>query len=165
MECIRLQKNNVLFVCLGNICRSPMAEAMFKKLVQERGIANNYNITSAATSSEESGNQPHPGARKIMDKHQLNYQGHRSHLITKKDIETADYIITMDKSNLADLKQIIPVKEQNKLHLCMDIVPGQAGKSIVDPWYTHRFEDTYQMLHESLPLWLDQMQQHNQEVR
>ncbi|CAJ2234095.1 low molecular weight protein-tyrosine-phosphatase [Fructilactobacillus sanfranciscensis] len=153
-----MTKTKVLFVCLGNICRSPMAESMFKKMTSEKGIADYYQINSVATSSEELGNPPHPGAQAEMDQHQLNYNGHYSRPITAADISNADYIITMDESNLADLKQIIPNRDLSKLHLCMDIVPGQKGTSIVDPWYTHRFDKTYQMLNQSLPLWLKKME-------
>ncbi len=158
-----MTKTNVLFVCLGNICRSPMAEAMFKKMTAEQGITDYYQINSVATSSEELGNPPHPGAQAEMERHHLDYAGHRSRPITAEDIAVADYIITMDESNLADLKALIPSKEQNKLHLCMDIVPGQRGVSIVDPWYTHRFDQTYHMLQQSLPLWLTKMEQNRKE--
>ncbi|WP_429970519.1 low molecular weight protein-tyrosine-phosphatase [Fructilactobacillus sp. Tb1] len=160
-----MAKTNVLFVCLGNICRSPMAEAMFKKMTTEQGISNHYQINSVATSSEEAGNPPHPGAQAEMDKHNLNYAGHHSRPITSADIKNADYIITMDESNIYDLQHMIPTDEQHKLHLCMDIVPGQHGVSIVDPWYTHRFDQTYTMLKESLPLWLDQMENKRKELQ
>lgn len=158
-----MTKTNVLFVCLGNICRSPMAEAMFKKMTAAQGIADNYQISSVATSSEELGNPPHPGAQAEMDRHQLDYSDHRSRPITESDIAQADYIITMDESNLDDLRRLIPRDEQNKLHLCMEIVPGKQGVSIVDPWYTHRFDQTYQMLNQSLPLWLAKMEQQRKE--
>lgn len=154
-----MQKTNVLFVCLGNICRSPMAEAMFKKMVAEKGLTQDFQISSAATSSEEEGNQPHPGARKEMDLHNLDYSGHRSHPVTTGELQAADYIITMDNYNIQDLAQMLPKTELSKLHLCMEVVPGKSNQAIVDPWYTHRFNDTYQMLAESLPLWLTQMEE------
>ncbi|KRK57377.1 phosphotyrosine protein phosphatase [Fructilactobacillus fructivorans] len=142
-----------------------MAEAMFKKMLTNEGLSDNYSVSSAATENDEAGSRPHPGAQKTMDAHHLDYRGKRSHPITATDIQNADYIITMDDYNISDLKEMIPQDQWDKLHLCMDIVPGKKGVNIVDPWYTHRFEDTYQMLDQALPLWLKYMQDHHNSKR
>ncbi|USS91378.1 low molecular weight protein-tyrosine-phosphatase [Fructilactobacillus carniphilus] len=141
-----------------------MAEAMFQRLTTEAGVADQYVISSAATSDEEAGNPPHPGALRTLKNHNLDASNHRSHPLTQADLKNADYIITMDEANLADIQQRLPETEQAKVHLCMDVVPGQAGVSIADPWYTHKFETTYDMLAASLPLWLDQLQQARREA-
>ncbi|USS87044.1 low molecular weight phosphotyrosine protein phosphatase [Fructilactobacillus cliffordii] len=137
---------------------------MFKQLTAEAGVADQYVISSAATSDEEAGNPPHPGALQTLKKHGLDASNHRSHPLTPTDLEAADYIITMDTTNLVDVRERLSKAEQAKAHLCMDVVPGQDGISIADPWYTHKFETTYDMLTESLPLWLDQMQQTRREA-
>lgn len=148
---------NVLFVCLGNICRSPMAEAMFKQMVNEAGLAGKINVDSAGTSSEEEGNGPHPGAVKTMQKHGLSTAGLVSRPITQHDFDWADYIICMDNMNKYNLQQIAPANDRDKIHLAYEVIPGKEQQEIPDPWYTHRFEDTYNSLSETLPVWFDQI--------
>lgn len=144
----------VMFVCLGNICRSPMAEAMFKQMVNQAGLQDQIKVDSAATSSEEEGNAPHPGAQKVMRTHGLDPTGLVSRLITKSDFDSADYIICMDRMNEDNLKRMAPVADRDKIHRAYEIIPGKESRVIPDPWYTHRFEDTYQSLAEILPAWL-----------
>lgn len=148
---------SVVFVCLGNICRSPMAEAIFNHLVDEAGLSNAITVSSRATSTEEEGNPPHPGAQETMRRHGLDFTGFRSQPISKQDFETADYIITMDQQNVANLKRMAPAGTEQKIHLCLDIVPGHEDQEIPDPWYTHKFEYTYDLLMSALPSWLNKI--------
>lgn len=131
-----------------------MAESMFTKLVDSAGESDRINVDSAGTSSEEEGNRPHPGALKTMRKHDLPTTGLVSRPITDKDFDWADYIICMDNMNMYNLKRQAPVDDINKIHLANEVVPGHETEEIPDPWYTHRFEDTYQSLARALPLWL-----------
>lgn len=145
---------NVLFVCLGNICRSPMAEAMFTKMVTDEGLANRINIDSAGTSAEEEGNPPHPGTRKILTKYHLSAANLVSRPLTDHDYTTADYIICMDDMNLADVKRREPINATAQIYAIFDMIPAKKGQAIPDPWYTHRFQATYDSLAEALPAWL-----------
>lgn len=145
---------NVLFVCLGNICRSPMAEAMFKQMVKDAGLSDQIHVDSAGTSSEEEGNGPHPGALATMQRHQLPTAGLVSRPITSRDFAWADYIICMDNMNQENLRRMAPASAVGKIHLANEPVPGRENAEIPDPWYTHRFEDTYQSLATALPYWL-----------
>lgn len=145
----------ILFVCLGNICRSPLAEAMFRQMIIDEGLADQVSIDSAGTSSEEEGNHPYPGIRQIMAKYHLPGQNLVSRPITDADFDNFDLIIGMDEMNLRHLHSIAPQSDQFKIHGIYDLVPGKAGQSIPDPWYTHEFQKTYDALHEALPYWLD----------
>lgn len=150
----------VLFVCLGNICRSPLAEAMFRQMINDHGLANQVTIDSAGTSSEEEGNHPYPGIRKIMAKYDLPGQDLVSRPITEDDFNNFDLIIGMDDMNLRHLRAIAPQSAKSKIHGIYDLVPGKAGQPIPDPWYTHEFQKTYDALHEALPYWLDYVEHH-----
>ena len=148
----------IIFVCLGNICRSPMAEVMFRHMVQQAGLSNKIQIDSAATSSEEEGNPPHPGAQKTMRHHGLDPTGMVSRPITTADFHSADYIICMDRMNEENLLRMAPPQDRHKIHRAYEIIPGKEDSVIPDPWYTHRFEDTYHSLAEVLPEWLNKFQ-------
>ncbi|WP_251548096.1 low molecular weight protein-tyrosine-phosphatase [Limosilactobacillus caecicola] len=148
----------VLFVCLGNICRSPLAEAMFRQMVAEQGLSDHITIDSAGTSSEEEGNHPYPGIQRIMTKYHLAGHDLVSRPITMADFDNFDLIIGMDDMNIRHLKSIAPAADLHKIHGINDLVPGKAGEPLPDPWYTHEFQKTYDALHLALPYWLDYVQ-------
>lgn len=142
----------VIFVCLGNICRSPMAEMMMAELIKEQGLENSVRVESRATSTYEIGNSPHPGAIKELRKNGIPILEHQAQQISTSDFEKADLIIGMDKQNVIDLKQMAPASEQAKIRMAYDVL--NENQEVQDPWYDHKFDRTYRQLQKLLPVWL-----------
>lgn len=136
----------VLFICHGNICRSPMAEFILKDMTAKQGIASRFVIASAATSTEEiwngTGNPVYPPARKELARHGISCDGKRAVQLTREDYQSYDYLIGMDQQNLRNMHRILGGDPEQKLHLLLDYTehPGD----IADPWYTGDFEKTFQ---------------------
>ena len=131
----------VLFICHGNICRSPMAEFMFKDLVAKRKLADKFHIESAAVSSEEIGNPVYPPAKRRLSQAGISCEDKRARKVTKKDYENFDYLIAMEEYNLSRLNRIIDKDSENKVHLLLDFTDKKGD--IADPWYTGNFDITY----------------------
>ncbi|MDT2613071.1 low molecular weight protein-tyrosine-phosphatase [Enterococcus dongliensis] len=144
----------ILFVCMGNICRSPMAEAIFRDALKQAQIADNYQVDSAATSRWEVGNPPHHGTQEILSRYQISTKGMHARQVTAEDFYSADYIIGMDQENVRELQAIAPEGTKNKIYLYLDRVPGYTGKSIPDPWYTGDFAETFYLIQKGLNEWL-----------
>ena len=132
----------ILFVCHGNICRSPMAEFVMKDLVKQAGREKDFEIASAATSSEEIGNPVYPPARRKLAQHGIDCSGKTARQLTQADYARWDLIIGMDHANLRNISRLFPEDQEHKIHLLMDytVRPGQ----VADPWYTGDFETTWQ---------------------
>ncbi len=131
----------ILFVCHGNICRSPMAEFIMKYLVDQRGLSTDFHIASAATSTEEIGSCVHHGTAAILDRLGIDYSEKRARQMTKKDYQDYDMLIGMDEWNMRNMNRIAGGDPEGKLHLLLDFTdrPGD----VADPWYTRNFEVTY----------------------
>lgn len=134
--------HKILFICHGNICRSPMAEFLLKDMVAKRGIASMFDIASAATSREELGNPVHHSTRKKLAQFGISVAGKTARQMTRRDYENYDYIIAMDRNNLRNIDRIIGSDDLHKVSLLLDFV-GRNGQSIADPWYTGDFDLTY----------------------
>ena len=128
------------FVCHGNICRSPMAEFVFKDMVKKAGVAEYFEICSSATSTEEIGNAVHYGTRKKLAEVGISADGKRAVQFSKADYAHFDYIVVMDSNNLRNLLRIIGKDTDSKVHKLLDFA---GGGDIADPWYTHNFDLTY----------------------
>ena len=135
----------ILFVCHGNICRSPMAEFILKDMVQQKGIADLFLIRSAATSTEEIwngiGNSVYPPAREILRTHGISCEGKRAVQVTKKDYGKYDYILGMDQRNIRNMLRIFGGDPEGKMYKFLSF--AGSGRDIADPWYTGDFDKTY----------------------
>lgn len=136
----------ILFVCLGNICRSPMAEFVMRDLVEREGLGHRFEIASAATSSEEYGNPVYPPARRKLAEHNISCEGKTARQLRREDYQSWDLLIGMDDSNLRNMRRICGGDPEGKIHALMDYTdrPGQ----VADPWYTGDFEATWQDVSE-----------------
>ena len=143
----------ILFICHGNICRSPMAEFMFKDMLRNLNMEDKFYIASAATSSEEIwngvGSPVYPPAKKELTKHGISCGGKRAVQVTRQDYDKYDYIICMDSANIRNTERITGPDKDHKISLLLDYA-GRAGQSIADPWYTGNFEITYKDIDEGL---------------
>jgi len=139
----------ILFVCHGNICRSPMAEFVMKDLVEKAGVADRFEIDSAAVSREEEGNAIYPPARRELEKHGVAYQNRRARLMTQEDYEHFDRIYYMDTRNASYLRRMFP-KDKGKCRPLLD-------REVADPWYYGNFGQTWQDIHEGCQRILEEL--------
>lgn len=143
---------NVVFVCLGNICRSPMAEAIFKKMIEDEGLGYSVKVSSYATSDCEEGNPVYPPAARVLKAKGYNFT-HRSTQIELEDIKNADFVLCMDDGNLHSLWRIAGESYKHKIHLLGHYLPQKI--LIDDPWYTGDFERTYSEIYASCQAFLE----------
>lgn len=133
----------ILFVCLGNICRSPMAEFVFKALVKSRGLEDRYYIESAAVSDEQLGNPIYPPAKRCLKQHGILFDPAKTaRTVKQEDYDRFDRIICMDSNNIRWLERIFPGDPQKKIHMLMSYTGN--GRDVADPWYTGDFETAFQ---------------------
>ena len=131
----------VLFVCLGNICRSPMAEFIFKDMIYKKGLSKEFVIKSAATSYEEIGNDMHYGAKDKLNQKNIPFSKRKATRITLEDYKYYNFIIGMEESNIKNIKRIVGEDVDNKISKLLDY--SDNPRDIADPWYTGNFEKTY----------------------
>lgn len=131
----------VLFICLGNICRSPMAEFVCKDMLKKRGLEDQCHVESAATSYEEEGNPVHPGTRRVLAAHDISCKGKTARRMAAQDYRNFDYLIGMDSGNIRSIRSICGGDPDGKIHMLLDYTnrPG----SVADPWYTDDFDATW----------------------
>lgn len=131
----------IVFICHGNICRSPMAEFVLKDMVKKRGIAHDFFIESRATSTEEIGNGVHHGTTRKLSQYSISTAGKTAIQLRKSDYEKYDYLICMDSWNVRNTLRIIGSDKDGKVTKLLSFA-GEGG-DIADPWYTGNFDDTY----------------------
>ena len=148
----------ILFVCHGNICRSPMAEFVMKDLVKKTGLDDDYDIESAATSTEEIGNEVYPPARRKLAEHGIGCKGKTARQMTRADYQRFDLIVGMDQWNMRNMLRICGSDPEGKIKLLMDFTerPGE----VADPWYTGNFDATWRDVLEGCTGLLDWLERH-----
>lgn len=163
----------ILFVCLGNICRSTMAEYVMRHLVEERGLSGEILCDSAGTSTEEQGNPVHPGTQRVLARHGIPCGRHRARQMTRRDYDAYDLLIGMDEENIQSMLRLLSGRSpwgwgrlsaaeirsadpDGKIHKLLDW--SAKPRDIADPWYTHDFDTTYADVREGCESLLDALQ-------
>lgn len=131
----------VLFICLGNICRSPMAEFIFRDMVTKRGLADQFEIASAGTSREELGNPVYPPAKRKLREHGIDPVGKTARQMTKQDYAAYDYLLAAETHNIRSMERMIGKDGEHKIYRLLDF--SDRPRDIADPWYTGDFDITY----------------------
>jgi len=132
----------ILFICHGNICRSPMAEFVMKDLVAKAGLSSHFEIASAATSTEEIGNSVYPPARRKLAEHGISCAGKTARQLRRSDYAVWDYLVGMDEANRRNIKRMCGGDPEKKVSLLLDHT--SSPREVADPWYTGNFERTWQ---------------------
>ena len=133
----------VLFVCHGNICRSPMGEYVLKDMVKKAGVSHKFQIASAAVSREEIGNPVYPPARAELARRGIPCEKRGARQLTRRDYDDYDLLIAMDSMNIRNIARIIPSDPSGKIHKLMDYT-DRPGRDVADPWYSDRFDICYE---------------------
>lgn len=138
----------VLFVCLGNICRSPMAEAMFRELVKREGLENKIEVDSAGTGDWHIGHPPHKGTVEILKKNNIGVEGLKARQIESRDLEDFDYVIAMDSDNVTNIGKLKSEYPKAVVKVLLDFVPHIKEKDVPDPYFTGNFEQVYNLVEQ-----------------
>ncbi len=136
---------SVLFVCLGNICRSPMAEGLFQHMVEQAGLSDKISVDSAGTGSWHVGERAHSGTREELRKHGIDYEG-RARQLSRHDFDHFDYILAMDEDNLRDIQHAAPRRTNANIALFMDYAPDLGTREVPDPYYAGGFDRVYDLV-------------------
>ena len=147
----------ILFVCHGNICRSPMAEYVMKDLVRKAGLEDRFAIASAATSTEEIGNPVYPPARRKLQEHGISCAGHAARQLRREDYRSFDLLIGMDRANLRNMLRVCGGDPEGKISLLLDHTSRKG--EVADPWYTGDFEATWRDVLEGCQALLEQLKE------
>lgn len=145
----------ILFVCHGNICRSPMAEFVLRDMIAKRGLENRVQVSSAATSTEELGNPVHPGTRRKLGEHGIRCSGKTARQITRRDYQENDLIICMDSYNMRNMLRAFGGDPDAKLFKLLSFC-GE-NRDVADPWYTGNFDDTWRDVTHGCEALLDKL--------
>ena len=149
----------IMFVCHGNICRSPMAEFIFKKMLRERGLEDRFVVASSATSTEEIwggvGNPVYPPAKEERARHGISCEGKRAVQLRREDYDKYDVFIGMDSANVRNMQRMLGGDPEGKIRKLMDYTP--RGGDVADPWYSERFDIAYRDIYEGCAALLERV--------
>ena len=146
----------ILFVCLGNICRSPMAEYVLRHQAQQAGIAHRIHVASAGTSGWHDGEDMHRGTAEMLKMQGIEPFGFVSSKVKKSDIETYDFLIAMDNNNLVELEKLFG-KQTTQIFKLTDFIPEAGYQLVPDPWYTGDFAETYRLVNAGCAAFLKKL--------
>ena len=136
----------VLFVCLGNICRSPMAEAVFRDMLQKERLEGKVMVDSAGTGDWHIGHPPHEGTRNLLTAKNISFEGLQARQVHNGDFSSFDYIIAMDAKNVSDLAGFGAAGEGTYVGRLSDFVPNSEWENVPDPYFTGDFDETYELI-------------------
>jgi protein-tyrosine phosphatase len=139
---------SVLFVCLGNICRSPMAEAVFRHLVEREGLSDRITIESAGTGDWHIGHPPHEGTRRVLDQYGISYSEMKARQLEREDTGRFDLIVAMDTRNERDIRALLQSAKETQVIRFLSLLPEKGLNDVPDPYFTGNFEEVYDMVNE-----------------
>ncbi|WP_066045991.1 low molecular weight protein-tyrosine-phosphatase [Bathymodiolus septemdierum thioautotrophic gill symbiont] len=151
------EKIKILFVCMGNICRSPTAEGAFRVQMKKLGVEDLFEVDSAGTHAYHIGEQPDARSQLSANKYGVDLSTQRARQVHESDFYHYDYIFAMDASNLADMMDICPAEHQHKLSLMLDNIPNNNGKGVPDPYFKGRFDAIFEMLNRASTFLLNKL--------
>ena len=150
-------KTRVLFVCMGNICRSPTAEGIFRSIVSKQELSDFFEIDSAGTHAYHIGNPPDSRSQKTARKHGVDLSNQRARKIHESDFFYYDYIIAMDTDNIEILRSICPANSQSQIKLLLDYRPDSSFPSVPDPYFEGKFDEVFEMVHSACTAFLENL--------
>jgi len=149
----------ILFICLGNICRSPMAEAVMRDLVKKEGLEDVISIDSAGTGNWHVGKPPHEGTRRILERYNISYKGQKARQVTLDDLSQYDYLIGMDSENVGNIRRLAGYKKVGSIQRLLDFLEDSPIADVPDPYYTGNFDEVYEMVSKSCVNLLNEIKQ------